>query len=126
MPVACSVSLKLICIRPIASFSLGVGSFFPIQTTGAPQVYAETYIVNRLQEDVTSLHECHIFPKQTPGRIASSNEEGGSYFFPTQRLPQVLCTKHCLHIQVNFVVILIMTEDKTQLCLLTYFDMSYS
>ena len=38
------------------------------------------------------------FPKKTPVGVTNSHERG--HIYPTQRVPQILCTKHCLHIKL--------------------------
>ena len=55
--------------RPVASFSQWGGIFIEYRIQGAPQVHARTYIVNRLQEDATRLHGCHIFPNKLQGAL---------------------------------------------------------
>ena len=65
----------------MASCSQG-GVIFPIQTTGVPQMHAGAYFLNRLQEDATSLHGCHIFSNKLQGALQV--HMGGSYFPNTE------------------------------------------
>ena len=88
MPTKINVAQSALLLLAFLTFIiLYIYIYIYIQTTRAPQVHAGTYFLNRLQEDATSLHGCHIFPNKLQGAYKFT---WGGHIYPTQ-----MCHKYC-------------------------------